>query len=129
MREDSWPQTVSNTDTLFSQEFFVEHLKGFAPSNASLGALSFKLHKDLASAHNGRKTWGYSMSTGISLNEMQDSEAAVGGSGEDFLADGTSRAQATRSKSSERKVVPEWLKRADGGSLEEISTEGTVAQM
>lgn len=102
---------------------------GFAPSNASLGALSFKLHKDLASAHNGRKTWGYSSSTGVSLSQVQDSEAAVGGSGEDWLADGTSRAQVAGSEGKTGGIGPGWLKKMDGGSLEEISTEGTVAQM
>ena len=98
---------------------------GFAPSSASLGALSFKLHKDLAGAHDGRRTWGYCASTGISLS--QDTESAVGGSGEDWLADGTSRAQAAK----EEKVIsgkgPVWLKAKEG--LEVISKEGTVAQM
>lgn len=100
---------------------------GFAPSNASLGALSFKLHKQLADAHNGRKTWGYCLSTGISLS--QDSEAAVGGSGEDWLADGTSRAQATNSKRTVGKSGPAWLKGTEDGSLEVISQRDTVAQM
>ncbi|KAF1978371.1 FAD dependent oxidoreductase [Bimuria novae-zelandiae CBS 107.79] len=97
----------------------------FAPSSASLGALSFRLHKDLADAHDGRRTWGYGASTGISLS--QDTESAVGGSGEDWLADGTSRAEAAR----EQKVVggkgPVWLKAKEG--LEVISQEGTVAQI
>lgn len=102
--------------------------KGFAPSNASLGALSFKLHKDLADRYNGRKNWGFCQSTSFSSSQLQDSEAAVGGSGEDWLADGTSRAEAANSKGGIREG-PAWLKRTDEGSLEEISAQGTVAQM
>lgn len=97
----------------------------FAPSSASLGSLSFKLHKDLADAHDGRRRWGYSQSTGISLS--QDTESAVGGSGEDWLADGTSRAQATKSDKSVSGKGPVWLKAKEG--LEVISQEGTVAQI
>ncbi|PVI06210.1 FAD dependent oxidoreductase-like protein superfamily [Periconia macrospinosa] len=100
----------------------------FAPSNASLGALSFKLHKDLSDRYNGRNTWGYCLSTGFSATQPQDCEAAVGGSGEDWLADGTSRVQATDSKRSVR-MGPEWLKRTEEGTVEEISAQGTVAQI
>jgi hypothetical protein len=100
---------------------------GFAPSSASLGALSFKLHQDLANAHDGRRTWGYALSTGISLSPDQDSESAVGGSGEDWLADGTSRVQATMSEKSPGAKGPVWLKMKEG--LEVISQEGSVAQM
>ncbi|KAJ4349810.1 uncharacterized protein N0V89_008429 [Didymosphaeria variabile] len=100
---------------------------GFAPSSKALGALSFKLHKDLADAHDGRTTWGYALSTGISLSQDQDEESAVGGSGEDWLADGTSRAQATRSEKSLSGKGPVWLKMKEG--LEVISQEGTVAQI
>ncbi|KAF1959648.1 FAD dependent oxidoreductase-like protein superfamily [Byssothecium circinans] len=102
----------------------------FAPSNASLGTLSYKLHKDLATAHNGRATWGYSSSTGISLSQIQDSEAAVGGSGEDWLADGTSRVKVvSKDGKNETGIGPLWLKDAGEGSLEEISAEGAVAQI
>ncbi|KAF2241632.1 FAD dependent oxidoreductase-like protein superfamily [Trematosphaeria pertusa] len=99
----------------------------FAPSNASLGALSYRLHKELAEKHNGRTTWGYCQSTGISLS--QDSEAAVGGSGEDWLQDGTSRAQATNSKRTVGSNGPVWLKQTEDGNLEVISQTGTTAQI
>lgn len=97
----------------------------FAPSSASLGTLSFKLHKHLAHAHDGRRNWGYAASTGISLS--QDTESAVGGSGEDWLADGTSRAQAAREDRVIGQQGPVWLRPKEG--LEVISQEGTVAQM
>ncbi|KAK7191265.1 FAD dependent oxidoreductase superfamily [Paraphaeosphaeria sporulosa] len=99
----------------------------FAPSSASLGALSFRLHQELANAHDGRKTWGYAPSTGVSLSSIEDSESAVGGSGEDWLADGTSRAQATKSEKSLGARGPVWLKVKEG--LEVISQEDTVAQI
>ncbi|KAF2115873.1 FAD dependent oxidoreductase-like protein superfamily [Lophiotrema nucula] len=99
----------------------------FAPSVASLGALSFKLHTKLAEKHNGRKTWGYSQSTGISLS--QDSETAIGGSGEDWLQDGTSRGQAAGAKPNIGADGPVWLKKSEGGSMEIISRDGSTAQI
>jgi hypothetical protein len=55
----------------------------------------------------------------------------VGGSGEDWLESGKSRADSTESKDAALKggLGPRWLKRAEEGSLETISLEGTVAQM
>ncbi|PSN67170.1 FAD dependent oxidoreductase-like protein superfamily [Corynespora cassiicola Philippines] len=96
----------------------------YAPSVAPLGALSFKLHKELAEQNNGRKAWGYSRSTGISLS--QDSEAAVGGSGEDWLHDGTSRAEAANHRKPIATTEPVWLKKVEESSLEVISQEGTA---
>ena len=96
---------------------------------SSLGALSFKLHADLASANSGRETWGYSRSTGISLS--QDSESAVSGSGEDWLESGASRAQvANHNRPWEDETVgPQWLRRSKEGISEVISKEGTAAQI
>jgi hypothetical protein len=99
---------------------------GFAPSVSPLGALSFRLHKELAAKYNGKKVWGYTTSTGISLD--QDSEAAVGGSGEDWLRDGTSRANAASTDAVVGDVGPAWLKK-DSGTQEIISKEGGVAQI
>ncbi|KAF2444980.1 FAD dependent oxidoreductase [Karstenula rhodostoma CBS 690.94] len=99
----------------------------FAPSSASLGALSFRLHQELANAHEGRTTWGYAPSTGISLSSVEDNESAVGGSGADWLADGTSRAQATKMEKSLSAKGPVWLKMKEG--MEVISQDGTVAQI
>ena len=102
---------------------------GFAPSVASLGTLSFGLHKSLAEKHQGRQTWGYAQSTGISLS--QDSESAISGSGEDWLENGTSRAQlATHNRPWEEDVSgPEWLRRTKEGTMEVISRDGTTAQV
>ena len=102
---------------------------GFAPSVSSLGTLSFKLHSELAQAHGGRKAWGYSSSTGVSLS--QDSESAIAGSGEDWLENGTSRAQAAgHNKPREEQVTcPGWLRRTQEGTMEVISRDGTTAQI
>ncbi|ORY17799.1 FAD dependent oxidoreductase-like protein superfamily [Clohesyomyces aquaticus] len=99
----------------------------FAPSVAPLGALSFRLHRELAEQHSGSKIWGYSLSTGASLS--QDSEAAVDGSGEDFLRNGTSRAQAAGSVPSINADGPLWLKKTETGSLEIISRDNSTAQI
>jgi hypothetical protein len=102
---------------------------GFAPSVASLGALSYKLHAQLAAAHSGRATWGYAHSTGISLS--QDSEEAVSGSGEDWLESGTSRAQLASHHRpwEEEGDGPQWLRRTKEGVMEVISRGGTTAQI
>ncbi|KAF1933094.1 FAD dependent oxidoreductase [Didymella exigua CBS 183.55] len=100
----------------------------FAPSVAALGALSFALHKELADAHHGRQTWGYALSTAISLS--QDSESALAGSGEDWPANGTSHAQpAGRSRPSEADDGPRWLRRTEDGMMEGISRGGSTAQI
>ncbi|KAJ4377637.1 hypothetical protein N0V83_000465 [Neocucurbitaria cava] len=101
----------------------------FAPSVSSLGALSFKLHADLASAHSGRATWGYAQSTGISLS--QDSESAVSGSGEDWLESGASRASVSNHNRpwEEEAAGPPWLRRTKEGIVEVISKDRTAAQI
>ncbi|KAF1842465.1 FAD dependent oxidoreductase-like protein superfamily [Cucurbitaria berberidis CBS 394.84] len=103
----------------------------FAPSVSSLGALSFKLHADLASAHAGRTTWGYARSTGISLSQDSESESAVSGSGEDWLESGTSRAQLANHNRpwEEGPAGPQWLRRTKEGIMEVISKDGTAAQI
>lgn len=103
---------------------------GFSPSVAPFSLLSFQLHAHLASAHNGRQNWGYTPSTGLSYNE--NGEEAVGGSGEDFLANGTSRAQAAAAAilRDEKEVTgPVWLKSGEGVSWEVISQDTSTAQM
>jgi len=101
----------------------------FAPSVASLGALSFALHKSLAEKHQGRQMWGYAQSTGLSLS--QDSESAISGSGEDWLENGTSRAQLAQHNRPWEEGVgrPEWLRRTKDGIMEVISRDGTTAQI
>lgn len=98
---------------------------------ASLGDLSFKLHKELAESNDGRSKWGYCRSTGTSLSQTLENadEEAVGGSGEDWLRDGTSRAQAAREVPPGETSLPSWLTMAKGSSLETISAEGTTAQV
>lgn len=61
--------------------------------------------------------------------DTEDTEAAVGGSGEDWLANGTSRAQAAATLDKMGAGGPAWLKKTDGGSMEVISREKSTAQM
>ena len=106
---------------------WLTHWVGFAPSVAPLGALSFKLHKELAEAHGGREKWGYCKSIGTSLT--YDGETAVGGSGEDWLGEGSSRVNAAGLHEFAEGDGPAWLARAKGSSLEIISQDGSVAQV
>lgn len=95
----------------------------FTPSLASLGALSFDLHKDLAERNDGARKWGYSPSTGTSLEE------SVGKRGEDWLLDGASRSVAAKNTDANGHGDdrPAWLK--GKGKLDVISQGGTTAQV
>ncbi|KAL8993923.1 MAG: hypothetical protein Q9169_005974 [Polycauliona sp. 2 TL-2023] len=76
----------------------------FAPASASLGRLSFDLHKTLAKEHRGYERWGYSRSTATSLAET------IGGAEEDdWLGEGTSRAKAAKRIAENDDTRPVWL--------------------
>ena len=95
----------------------------FTPRLASLGALSFDLHKELAEKYNGAKHWGYSKSTGTSLEE------SIGQKGEDWLLDGASRSVAAKNTNGGRlgDDRPAWLK--GKGNLDVISRGDSTAQV
>ncbi|KAK4570148.1 hypothetical protein LTR86_002228 [Recurvomyces mirabilis] len=100
----------------------------FGQATASLGALSFDLHKELAEKHNGKKEWGYSPSTGTSLAEGSAPKDAP--RGDDWLRTGGSRAEVAGSHSfSGDAVGPAWLTRRKGDRIEVISEDATVAQV
>jgi glycine/D-amino acid oxidase-like deaminating enzyme len=65
----------------------------FPPATASLGALSFDLHRRLAEEHDGSRLWGYSTSTTFSLPEAR--RVPGGKKGEDWLFEGASRSTST----------------------------------
>ncbi|KAK3113960.1 hypothetical protein LTR53_008202 [Teratosphaeriaceae sp. CCFEE 6253] len=99
----------------------------FGPTTASLGALSFQLHKELAEKHNGKDKWGYSRSTGTSLVEGRQKSSAKGG---DWLRDGGSREQAAgRHEFVGDKIGPAWLTRRDGDKVETIGEDDSVGQV
>ncbi|OAL38389.1 hypothetical protein AYO20_02448 [Fonsecaea nubica] len=65
----------------------------FSPSVAALGALSFRLHRELAEAHDGPHRWGYAGSHTYSLSVDDGAAAARKGGRGDWLRDGTSRVE------------------------------------
>ncbi|KAL6718291.1 hypothetical protein ACLMJK_004379 [Lecanora helva] len=77
----------------------------FTPSLAELGQLSFDLHKQLAEDHNGYEKWGYSPSSGSSMEE----QVANGG---DWLSEGASRSVAAAMTNGPERTNrnPSWLK-------------------
>ena len=95
----------------------------FSSSVASLGELSFNLHKKLAEENNGWKKWGYSRSTGISLAETG------GQRGDDWLREGTSRADAAGVHEFVDANGPTWLTRRNGRNIETISEGASTAQV
>ncbi|KAK4125036.1 nucleotide-binding domain-containing protein [Parathielavia appendiculata] len=101
----------------------------FSPSLSALGALSFEEHRRLAEEHGGREQWGYAPSTCVSYV----ASAATRHSqkrGDDWLRDGTSRADAAPAVlDSLSGKTPAWLRRVDGDHMELISDEGTTAQV
>jgi glycine/D-amino acid oxidase-like deaminating enzyme len=103
---------------------------GFVPSVAPLGALSFKLHKELAEKYNGAERWGYSRCTGTSLTRKSKSKSKSGARGEDWIRYGGSRAAASGTVNEVvERAGPAWLTKEVGHELEVISDEGTVAQV
>jgi glycine/D-amino acid oxidase-like deaminating enzyme len=105
----------------------------FSPVLASLGALSFELHKQLAKEHDGAHQWGYMPSTAYSLDVRETLADKLQPGGADWLREGTSRAQVA-SKLEETVLTvssdrPGWLTRQRGGSLEVISDDESVAQV
>ncbi|KYG40787.1 hypothetical protein M433DRAFT_8485 [Acidomyces richmondensis BFW] len=111
----------------------------FGPATADLGALSFRLHRELAEQHDGRRNWGYSRSTGMSYTTIATSLSAESTGrqkmGKDFLSDNTSRANTARpyeSQSNERDPRdewPVWLTQKPGDHLQRLTSTDTVAQI
>lgn len=56
----------------------------FAPAIASLGLLSFDLHRDLAQRYNGRARWAYSESISYSLDHNYDAHSDTSASAENI---------------------------------------------
>ncbi|KAK0304765.1 hypothetical protein LTR01_007264 [Friedmanniomyces endolithicus] len=99
----------------------------FGPPTASLGALSFRLHRELAEANNGKEEWGYSRSTGTSFAEGGQNRGAKGG---DWLGEGGSRAEMAGSHEFVGdKVGPAWLTRREGDEVQTIGAHDSVAQV
>ena len=96
----------------------------FSASLASLGALSFDLHKRLAKENNGAEKWAYSRSIGTSFEET------IGKGGEDWLSEGASRSQAAESSTITNIADndrPQWLR--GKGKLDVITRGDTTAQV
>jgi glycine/D-amino acid oxidase-like deaminating enzyme len=96
----------------------------FASPTASLGALSFRLHKELADEFDGESKWGYAPSVAYSIASV----GAGGKKGEDWLFEGTSRSQTAANSQavSSSSVLPSWLAPTPA---EIISSPETTAQV
>jgi glycine/D-amino acid oxidase-like deaminating enzyme len=102
----------------------------FSSAAAELGTLSFELHGKLASEHNGSERWGYAPSTALSLAIQEGVGVGTGARGEDWLLNGTSRAEVSAGKDlANDDGSPAWLTRQKGGSLDAISSEDGCAQV
>ncbi|KAJ5551626.1 FAD dependent oxidoreductase [Penicillium sp. DV-2018c] len=101
----------------------------FEPSLAPLGAMSFDLHHELAAAEGGDKKWGFMKGTAFNLDTVAPRKQG-GPRGDDWLRTGTSRAETASGAEDATSVeFPEWLTKQKDQILEEISEEGTVAQV
>ena len=98
----------------------------FFASVSELGRLSFEEHARLAREFGGAERWGYRRSTGLSYSVGRKGEK----SGEDWLREGTSRADvAGDGVSSKDDRLPGWLARKEGDVVEVISEKGSTAQV
>ena len=96
----------------------------FASKTSSLGALSFDLHRALATEHDGANKWAWSTSIAYSLSDLAPKEGAS--RGEDWLFEGTSRALMAPDQA--KGVLPEWLAQGTPKISEVISTHGPPAK-
>jgi hypothetical protein len=96
---------------------------------SSIGQLSFKLHAELASQFDGPSNWGYAPSTATSFTLDASQSDAVGGSGEDWLFDGKSRAEVAGAQRDLKSTGLSWIARPEGSELDVISQNGSTAQM
>ena len=95
----------------------------FSSPSASLGALSFDLHKQLARENNGSEKWGYSRSTGTSLVDQ------TGQRGEAWCREGASRAEVASEHEFTDGKGPAWLSHKHQARLEIISDGESTAQV
>ena len=113
----------------------------FSGPVASLGALSFRLHRELAEGNDGRRRWGYAGSYvyGLSVDEGgKGGDDGEGEGGEHWLAEGRSRvavapAGSRRGEGRGQMANPDgspivWTPQ-EGGSLETISSADECAQV
>ncbi|KAM7221061.1 hypothetical protein V8F06_003623 [Rhypophila decipiens] len=100
------------------------------PATAELGILSFEEHGRLAEKFGGREKWGYSGTLAVGYEAPSEGVSGKKKRGDDWLRDGTSRADAapTSSLGSDAKNPP-WLRRRDGDRVEVVAEEGTTAQV
>jgi glycine/D-amino acid oxidase-like deaminating enzyme len=114
----------------------------FSHHSASLGALSFKLHREIAQQHDGERRWGYSGSHVYSLSIDERGVAKKDRRNrEDWLEEGTSRADVApysisssgrpldRDKTLNPDGTPIWLTPQPGGTFEKIGTPTGCAQL
>jgi glycine/D-amino acid oxidase-like deaminating enzyme len=105
----------------------------FSPAVAPLGALSFDLHHLLAVENHGKEKWGYMQGTALSLDVSDAKAKRTGARGDDWLREGTSRAEVAVKGDEPKMTVtdeaPAWLTKQRGGRVETISEEGTAAQV
>lgn len=96
----------------------------FSPDLASLGALSFKEHEELAEKENGGEKWAYAKSVTVSYETRARIQRRSG----DWLAGGTSRADLVRERSDARNGdSPPWLRRVEGDGVELVDDgQGTA---
>ncbi|KAM7205602.1 hypothetical protein V8F33_000928 [Rhypophila sp. PSN 637] len=106
------------------------------PATAELGILSFEEHRLLAYKFGGREKWGYSGILAVGYEAPSEGVSGKKKRGDDWLRDGTSRADAAPTSSPDLTVEeakhaknPPWLRRRDGDRVEVVAEEGTTAQV
>lgn len=98
----------------------------FPPSLTPLGELSYAEHAKLAKEHGGEK-WGYAKTVTLSYDPR--GRRVDGRRGEDWLLEGTSRAELVREReeSVKRGDIPRWLRRSEGDTVSVVDNgEGTA---
>ena len=108
----------------------------FSPASASLGSLSFKLHRELAEKHNGQDLWGYTGSHvySLSISGRGVSQSTPKTEDKDWLSSGTSRAEVAPKSSSPPEALnadgsPACFTPQPGGTLSTMGNPNDCAQV
>ena len=95
----------------------------FSHSSASLGALSFDLHKELAETHSGAEGWGYTGSTATSFTRSPPT------SGEDWVESGSRAQIGGPIHEVKPSNLPAWFRRSKHDDVDIIGEDGSAAQV
>ena len=98
----------------------------FPPELIPLAELSYEEHRKLAEKEDGREKWAYARCVTVSYEPKGKRDD--GNTVEDWLLEGTSRADSVQERREVKKgEAPNWLRRVDGDAVDVVDVDGGTA--